>query len=126
VDAVQRSVRGDRRPDEPRRWRLAFTQSFIAGTIVGSLSLIGWAFVPSLAPQSLLYSDRNVPALIGVSALAIPLGVLATVPLTVQLLRVTVSRNRQPVFVPVPPLDRPPISDPNGLLAEQKEGAAAP
>jgi hypothetical protein len=95
--------RAIRYPHEPRRWRLAFRQFFIASGVLGSLSLIAWAVSPAAAPYVAAYSDRNVPIVVGISALALTLGVLATVLTSVQVLRLVVPRQPRRVAIPLPP-----------------------
>jgi hypothetical protein len=106
--------RAIRRPDEPRRWRLAFTQFFIASTIVVTLTLVGWAWGSAIAPRLAIFNGRDVPTILGISALAITLGVLATVLSSVQLLRLAVGRKprRNAVGIPLPHPLTPPAPQP--------------
>jgi hypothetical protein len=82
-----------RRPDEPRRWRLAFTQFSIAASILAALSLIGWVLGAFSGPGSSGSDGSNRPVVLGVSALAVTLGVLFTLLVLVEIVRWTVGRS---------------------------------
>jgi hypothetical protein len=82
-----------RRPDEPRRWRLAFTQFSIAASILATLSLIGWVLGAFSGPGSTGSDGSSRAVVLGVSALAVTLGVLFTLLLLVEIVRWTVGRS---------------------------------